>query len=75
MSATDKAKLDALSAAGGIQTIQSNTSPLTARTIANFSTDFTVVDNSGASRTDFSISQTFKDEQNSNTIALVIALS
>jgi len=75
LSATDKDKLDALSAAGGIQTIQSDTSPLPAQTVANFNTDFTVEDNPGASRTDFAISDTFRAEVNSNTIALIIALS
>jgi len=75
MSAVDKIKLDDLSAAGGLQTILSDTVALTARTIANFNTDFTVADNSGSTRTDFSISQTFRNEVNSNTVALIIALS
>ena len=75
MSSTDKTKLDALSGAGGVQTIEANTSPLPAETTLNFNADFTVVDNSGASRTDFAISQAFRNEMNSNNIALIIALS
>lgn len=75
MSTADKSKLDALSLAGGIQNILSDTVPVTARTTANFSSDFTVEDNSGASRTDFSISQEFRDEINNNSIALLVALS
>lgn len=75
MSATDKTKLDALSGAGGYQTIQSNGSAVATETILNFSTDFTVVDNSGSTRTDASISAAFRNEINSNTIALIIALS
>lgn len=74
MSTSDKTKLDALSLAGGIQNVLENTVPVTSRTTANFNTDFTVVDNSGATRTDFAISQTFRDEINSNTVALMIAL-
>lgn len=75
MSATDKIKLDNLSLNGGIQTVQTNTTPVTSRSIANFNTDFTVTDNSGASRTDFSISTAFRNEINSNTVALIVALS
>jgi hypothetical protein len=75
MSPTDKTKLDALSLAGGIQNVLADTSPVTPRTTANFNTDFTVVDNAGATRTEFSISDTFRNEINSNTIALIIALS
>ena len=75
MSSTDKTKLDALSLAGGIQNVLTNTTPVTARTTANFNTDFTVVDNSGATRTDFSISQQFRSEINSNAVALIVALS
>jgi len=74
MSTADKTKLDALSLAGGIQNILSDTVPVTARTTANFNTDFTVVDNSGATRTDFSISQAFRDEINNNAVALLVAL-
>jgi hypothetical protein len=75
MSTADKTKLDALSLAGGIQNVLSETVPVTARTTANFNSDFTVVDNSGATRTDFSISQGFRDEINNNSIALIVALS
>jgi hypothetical protein len=75
MSSSDKSKLDALSLAGGIQNVLSNTTPVTARTTANFNTDFTVVDNSGATRTDFAISAQFRSEVNSNAVALIMALS
>lgn len=75
MSTTDKTKLDALSLAGGIQTVLSNTTPLPAQNTANFNTDFHVVDNPGASRTDFAISQQFRDEINNDTVALITALS
>ena len=75
MSGTDKTKLDALSLAGGIQNVLTDTTPVAPETTANFSTDFTVTDNAGASRTEFSISQTFRNEVNSNSIALIIDLS
>ena len=75
MSASDKTKLDALSLSGGIQNILTDTTPVTNRSTANFSTDFTVTDNSGASRTEFSISTQFREEMNSNTVALLVALS
>jgi hypothetical protein len=75
MSTTDKTKLDALSLSGGIQNVLSNTTPLPSENTANFSTDFTVVDNPGASRTDFSISQAFRDELTSDAVALIAALS
>lgn len=75
LSAADKTKLDALSLTGGIQNVLSNTVPLPAESTANFSTDFTVVDNPGASRTDFSISSAFVNEMTGNTVALIMALS
>jgi hypothetical protein len=75
MSSSDKTKLDALSLAGGIQNILANTVAVTARTTANFNSDFTVIDNNGASRTDFAISSTFRNEITSDIIALVLALS
>jgi hypothetical protein len=75
LSSTDKTKLDALSVAGGVQNILSNTTPLPQESTINFSTDFTVVDNPGASRTDFSISSNFLNTINSNAIALIVALS
>lgn len=74
MSTTDKSKLDALSITGGIQTVMSDTSPLPPQNTANFNTDFTVVDNPGASRTDFSISSAFRTEMIGDMVALVIAL-
>jgi len=47
---------------GGIlfayQTIQTNGTPLTARSIANFSSSFTTTDNAGATRTDVDIAPT-----------------
>jgi hypothetical protein len=75
MSSVDKTKLDALSAAGGVQTIELNTTPLPAETTINFNSDFSVTDNPGAFRTDFAISQAFKDGINSNTVAFILALS
>ena len=75
MSTTDKTKLDALSLSGGIQNILSNTTPLAAENTANFNTDFTIVDNPGAARLDFSISSAFRNEINSDTVALITALS
>jgi len=75
MSASDKVKLDALSLSGGIQNILTNTTPVAPQSTANFSTDFTVTDNSGASRTEFSISTQFRNEINSNAVALIVALS
>lgn len=75
MSGADKAKLDDLSSAGGIQNILADTVPLTPRTTANFSTDFSISDNSGASRTEFAISQGLRDSISSDAIALIIALS
>lgn len=75
MSASDKTKLDALSLSGGIQNILTDTTPVPNQSTANFNTDFTVTDNSGASRTEFSISQAFRNEVNSNAVALIVALS
>ena len=75
MSTDDKSKLDTLSLGGGIQNVLNNTVPVTARNTANFSTDFAVTDNSTATRTEFAISQSFRDEVNSNAIALIIALN
>ena len=75
MSASDKVKLDALSLSGGIQNILTDTTPVAPQSTANFSTDFTVTDNSGASRTEFSISTQFRNEINSNAVALIVALS
>jgi hypothetical protein len=49
--------------------------PLAAENTANFNTDFTIVDNPGASRLDFSISSMFRNEINSDTVALITALS
>ena len=40
---------------GGYATFETNGTPVTARTIANFSTDFGVVDNGGATRTDVTL--------------------
>ena len=40
---------------GGYATLEANGTPVTARTIANFSSDFGVVDNGGATRTDISL--------------------
>lgn len=74
MSADDKTKLDTLSLTGGIQNVLANTVPVTSRNTANFSTDFSVADNSGASRTEFAISQAFRDEVTSNAVALIVAL-
>ena len=74
MSTTDKTKLDNLSINGGIQNILSNTVPVPSENTANFSTDFTVVDNPGASRTEFSISQAFRSEINSDVVAVIVAL-
>lgn len=74
LSTTDKTKLDALSLAGGIQNVLANTVPVTARTTANFNSDFSVVDNSGSARTEFAISQAFRNEVNNNAVALLIAL-
>jgi len=75
MSPTDKGKLDALSISGGIQTVESAGTPVTSRTIANFSTDFSLTDNSGASRTEFAISQGFRDEINDDIVALILAIT
>jgi len=75
MSSSDKAKLDALSLSGGIQNVLSNTVPLPPQTTANFSTDFTVNDNSIANRTEFAISQTFRDELNNDAVSYIIALT
>ena len=74
MSTDDKVKLDALSITGGIQTVLSNTVPVTPRNTANFNTDFTVADNLGSQRTDFSISSAIRSEMNSNIVALIVAL-
>lgn len=75
MSTADKTKLDALSLAGGIQSVLANTVAVTPRTTANFNTDFTVTDNSGSTRTEFAISQTFRNEITSEILALVLALA
>lgn len=75
MSSTDKTKLDALSSAGGIQIIETNTTPMPAEDTLNFSTDFTLVDDPGGSRTNIAVSSQFLGQQNSNTIALIVALA
>jgi hypothetical protein len=74
MSIDDKSKLDALSVTGGIQIVLSNTVPLAPRNTANFNSDFVVVDNSGASRTDFGISTAFRSEMIGDMVALIVAL-
>lgn len=74
ISTADKIKLDALSIEGGIQNVLTDGTPVAAQNTANFSTDFTVVDNPGASRTEFSISSGFLNEISGNTIALIVAL-
>jgi hypothetical protein len=74
MSIDDKNKLDALSVTGGIQIVLSDTTPVTPRNTMNFNTDFTVVDNSGASRTDVSISTAFRNEMVGDMVALIVAL-
>ena len=74
MSTDDKSKLDSLSLTGGIQIVLANTIPVTPRNTMNFSTDLTVVDNSGASRTDVSISSTFRNEMIGDMVALIVAL-
>lgn len=43
------------SAGSGYSTVQSNGSAVTARTILNFSSEFTVADNAGSTRTDVSV--------------------
>ena len=75
MSESDKLKLDALSLSGGIQNVLSNTVPLPSETTANFSTDFTITDNNASHRTEFAISQTFRDELNSDAVAYIVALT
>lgn len=75
MAAADKVKLDALSSAGGYTTIQSNATPLTQRATVNFGTQFTSVDNSGSSRTDITLASSFLSEQDTNVMALILALS
>lgn len=40
---------------GGYTTFEANTTPVTARAIANFSSDFTVVDNGASTRTDIGL--------------------
>jgi hypothetical protein len=75
LSAADKTKLDVLSITGGIQNVLSNTTVVTPpQNTANFSTDFSVVSNVGASRFDFAISQTFRSEMMNDMIAFVVAL-
>ena len=74
MSTDDKTKLDALSVTGGIQTVLSNGTPVTARNTANFNLDFLVVDNPGAQRTDFAISPAFRSEMVNDMVALMVAL-
>jgi hypothetical protein len=74
MSASDKTKLDDLSAAGGVQVVENNGTPLPAETTINFDTNFTLTDNPGASRTDITLSTTFFNEINNNTVALILAL-
>lgn len=74
MSTTDKSKLDLLSATGGIQSVLANGIAVVARNTANFNTDFTVVDNPGATRTDFAISTAFREEMKSDIVAYIVAL-
>jgi hypothetical protein len=74
MSADDKQKLDVLSATGGIQSILSNGSPMSPRNTVDFNTDFTLTDDSGALKTNFAISTAFREEINSNMVALLVAL-
>ena len=74
MSADDKTKLNALQVGGGVQNILTNTTPVSPENTLNFNTDFTVVDNPGASRTDVGISSAFRDEIDGDIIALVVAL-
>lgn len=75
LSAADKAKIDALSLAGGYNTIKSMTVPVPAESTVNFSSDFNIVDNPGSAQTEVSMSDAFKESVNSNAIALVLALS
>lgn len=75
MSSTDKTKLDNLSAAGGVQVVQNNGSPLPAQTTINFDTNFTLTNNSGASTTEITMSTAFFNQINSNSLALILAMS
>jgi hypothetical protein len=75
MSSTDKTKLDALSSAGGVQVVENAGVPLPAETTINFDTNFTLTDNPGELRTDITLSNLFFDQINSQTIALIVALS
>ncbi len=74
MSATDKTKLDNLVANAGIQIVQTSGTPVAAETTINFSSVFTVTDDSDNSRTNVDISQAFKDSLNSTLLAMMIAL-
>ena len=75
MSATDKTKLDALSGAGGVQTVQNNATSLPAETTINFDSNFTLTDNSGLHTTEITMSTAFFNEINSNTVSLILAMS
>jgi len=75
LSATDKTKLDALSSAGGYVTIQSNGGGVAQEGTINFSADFTVTDDHSFTRTDVALSNSFFENQDSNIIALVLALT
>ena len=75
MSAADKIKLNALSSAGGVQVVENNASIMPAETTINFDSNFTLTDNPGNARTDITMSSAFFSQINSDTIALIIALS
>lgn len=75
MSATDKEKLNGLSAIGGYNTVQSAGSPLAHQAILNFSSDFVATDNQNGNRTDVAMSQSFQDTQLQLMIAMVMALA
>jgi hypothetical protein len=74
MSNDDKSKLDALQVGGGIQNILLNTVPISPENTMNFSTDFSVVNNSNSSRIDVGVSSSLMDTINGDIIALVVAL-
>jgi len=75
MSATDKTKLDNLAAATGIQVIQNSGSDMPAESTLNFDGDFTLTDDPSHTRTNVAMSTTFLNTINSNSVALIIALS
>lgn len=75
MAAGDKLKLNSLSLNGGYQVFETNGTPLPPENIANFSTDFTITDNSGAATTEFSLSDAFRNEMKNDMVALILALS